>query len=258
MRHDHARRQSCETVIASFARGTEPASRHQPEDDREGRKRSATACERPSAQAANDPFAWPGPSSGRRTHGASGRNAPARYRPGGSPGHAANASCRRRSGRGCYVITKHGNDRVMCSPPLIPVLPTRPANPPGLASASRMQAHFGSCASSGRGPMIDKSVPERDQKGIRYPFFERETGAAPATVSGERRSSGPLGFPGKAGRRKDPRARRPADAGSYVDRAGCTGGGFGDAGRGGEVDRPAHAPLRRVPDCSPETWEQSS
>lgn len=32
VRHDHARRQSSNTAIASFARAVEPGTRHQPED----------------------------------------------------------------------------------------------------------------------------------------------------------------------------------------------------------------------------------
>lgn len=83
-------------------------------------------------------------------------------------------------------------------------------------------------------------LPSRFPQGIKREPGARElsrhSGAAPATVSGERRSITPLGLPGKAERRDDPRARRPADIVRQCNRAGCPGRSSDDG----------RSPVRRV------------
>ncbi len=55
-----------------------------------------------------------------------------------------------------------------------------------------------------------QTVSLRESKGNAVRDGVPNSAAAPATVSGERRAFVPLGCPGKAARRGDPRARRPA------------------------------------------------
>ena len=101
--------------------------------------------------------------------------------------------------------------------------------------AIRRPAHGASGATSPCSPdRLGPTLSRRFPRGIERESGERpcgrETGAVPATVSGERRSIEPLGKPGKAERRPDPRARRPAGIVFTNHRAGCPGGGL-DAAR---------------------------
>jgi hypothetical protein len=80
---------------------------------------------------------------------------------------------------------------------------------------------------------------------------KRDSGAAPATVSGERRSIMPLGLPGKAERSLDPRARRPADVVKHINRAGCPGRSSDDGRSPARFIRASRIERRRSTGRSP-------